>query len=127
MTASNTESGKKYDLSTLHMLAVFLWCNAVMFGLILYGNCLMSTPDPVSWSIAVECGTGWIVAGLGSTVGIGLAVMQLIIILNIAFGALFLAAHLIVNHNHGKTSRALVAIFISFMFGGFPILGLNAT
>ena len=92
-----------------------------MFGLILYGNCLAHVSKPISWGIVAKCGVGWIVGGIGSTVDLWLAVVQLSTILIIAFGALFLAVHLINDGRRGKKLNTLFVVFIIFIFVGFPV------
>ena len=96
MTVSGMKGGRKYGRLTWHIGAVFSWGAAAEFGLI------------------------WAVTGIGITVELWLAVVQLVAISGMALGALFLAAHQISDGGHGKKSRVSLAVFMLFLFGVLP-------
>ena len=95
MTTSSTKGGRKYRLT---------WYTLTL----------------ISWGVAVESAVIWVVAGIGSPVDLWLAVVQLIIIVGIAFGALFLAAYQMSEGEHSKKSRVLIAVFLLFIFVILP-------
>ena len=99
MTVPDTKSGRKYSRSTWYTLTVG------------------------SWGITAMCGSIWIIASICNFTGVWITAVQLIAILGMALGALFLAAHQISDGGNGKKS---LAVFMLFMFRHLAGLGLDA-